>query len=206
MKKILIVFLVIMWTLVGCSSLSTTMVKVEDQEKSMAHGDSKAAIVFMRPSSHGDVIESAIYHLNDGEDDFLGFVSSGKKVVTIVEPGEHRFMVINQHMTNADFMIANVKEGKTYHAVVSPRGWPNILFALRPNKDKPVSDKFSRNSEQFKEWVLEAELMKKTPAADDWAQKNRVPIHGLKDSVYPRWKEKVKGNLDRYSLNPEDGV
>ena len=199
MKKFAL--LVLMFSLAGCVSLGTTMTPLAATAPPGA-SDLQSVIVFTRPAMHGKVIEAALYKLTEGKEDFLGFVSYQTKLAVPVKPGTHKFMVINAHMQNADFLTAEVDANKTYHVIVSPRGWPNILFALIPVKQGTA---FRYNQEDAATWQ-KGTFIEKTAKADAWAQENERRVHELRNRVYPAWARQAQSADDQFTLRPGDGM
>lgn len=153
----------------GCLPASPYPVRTESPTDVPAASATDAVIVFTRPSAHGRVIESPIFRLNGDAEDFLGFVPADGKLGVRVKPGRHRFMVVNQDLTNADFMNAEVEAGRTYNVLVSRRGWPNILFALIPVKRDATVSSYNHSSPEFEGWKG-ARFVKNTPEAWEWAR------------------------------------
>lgn len=165
-----------------------------------------ARIIFMRPSNHGPSIDSAVFQVDGDKQEMLGAVAAGKKIAVQVTPGQHRFMVVNQNVRNADFMDANVEGGKTYYVLVSPRGYPGIFFGLVPLKNSPADSKFSRNGESFSRWNADTDLMKMTAQGDTWAQENAALIRSMRNSSYAEWVKNPESTTPPKVLAPVDGM
>lgn len=183
MKKILFALLFIL-PLAGCSPMASLMVKDERMGSGPVATDGKATVVFIRPSYHGDVIDAGVFMLNKDDETFIGKVGSHEGVSVAVEPGEHLFMVTDQNIHYRRLMKANVEAGKVYYAVVSPRGWPAIIFALLPVKADPSS--YFKHSD-LPGWLDATVWVKKAPSADSWFKGAKARVHAARSAAQTDW-------------------
>lgn len=150
----------------------------------------KVAIVFMRPSTFGFAIASSVYEVRDTGDVFVGIVPAKRKVVYFTDPGTTRFMVIGE---SADFMGAELAEGKTYYALVTPRiGAWKARFSLRPVT--------SADGKDFADWFGDCTWIENTPESQAWAQEHWRDIQKRKSQYIGDWDRKS----DKPMLHPGD--
>lgn len=180
-------------SLAGCATSSY----VQDVPAERANFEPKpgqALIVFMRPSSFGGAVQSSVFRLAEGTQDFVAVVSAKTKVAYDLAPGTHDFMVVGE---SADFMRATVEAGKTYHALVTPRvGFWKARFSLRP---VAASD---RASGDFDKWFAECRWVENKLEAHQWAQGNMANVASKRAEYWPKWDTKP----DKPLLVPTDGM
>ena len=171
----LIVLLVSLMILGGCAS--THMTLVPDGQRSSKPAPGKALIYFVRPSSFGGAIQSTIY---DG-DDYIGTVSANTHVAYQASPGKRMFMVVGE---SADFMRADLSEGKIYYAqVVARMGLWKARFSLVPsNGQHPQS--------QLDEWISSTKQVTVNEEGRTWARENAPSIMQKKARDIQVWNNK----------------
>lgn len=183
----------------GCQS--SMMVKAGGSEPAPAPG--KALVVFLRPSSFGGAIQSSVYDTHEGEDTFIGIVSTKTKVAYEADPGDHLFMVVAE---NADFMIAHLDAGKTYYALVSPRmGVWKARFSLLPIHNR-ADAKYSLRSSDFQKWTQRTEWVRSTPEAMRWYREHAANIHEKKLDYMRKWDAADATQKAELTLLSTDGV
>lgn len=181
MKKIVFwitaIFAVISFT--GCSgSISNMQVAQVNKIEKPKEGESK--IVFIRPSSMAYAIQSSVFKIEDNEPKMVGILAAKKKLSYDLKPGKHLFMVVGE---SADFMSAEVKEGKTYYALVTPRmGLWKARFSL-----KPVDSKESKN---LNEYIANTQLVEVNEDTKQWALNNKDSIKSKYVDYHVKWMEK----------------
>lgn len=202
MKRLVIIYLFIqnLFFLGGCSSSLMQKSSIDSSVIPTANSD-QAQIVFMRPSTFGGAIQASVFDLKHEnnqliDDKFVGIVSSTTKVLYETEPGFHIFMVIGE---NADFMQANLKEGKTYYALVTPRfGWWKARFSLKPlHLDDLKSD-------EFDDWFESTDWYENTKASHQWASENWSSIQNKKIEYLRKWNEKPELEKNKLTLKESD--
>ena len=105
----------------------------------------------------------------------------------MTSPGEHMFMVVGE---SADFLKANVSEGKTYYTVVTPRmGFWKARFSMHPVRNDDTA-KFKYDSKDFKEMLADSKFVKSGLKAEQWAVKNGNSISSKMNEYLPEWKQK----------------
>jgi len=185
--------------LAGCQS--SMMVKTDGAAPMPEQG--KAMVVFLRPSSFGGAIQSSVYDTREGDDAFIGIVSTHTKTAYQADPGEHLFMVIAE---NADFMIAHLEAGKTYYALVSPRmGVWKARFSLLPIHGD-AGAKYSLRSGDFTSWMESSAWVRLTPEAERWYRENAAGIREKKRDYLRKWNAADPQQREELTLKAEDGV
>jgi len=163
----------------------------------------KAQIVFMRPSVLGGSIQSSVYEVRDGSQDFIGIVSAKTKIAYNVPAGEHLFMVVSE---NADFLIAHVQSGKTYYALVSPRpGVWKVRFSLLPIHNDPAA-KYNLNGQDFADWSSETHFVEVNNDGRQWYQENANDISDKRKEYMAKWDRKSPEDKASLILHEKDGV
>lgn len=184
----------------GCAT-SQYMTRSASVEPAPAAG--KALVVFMRPSTYGGAIESSLYDVSNGAQEFIGIASPRTKVAYQADPGIHLFMVVAE---NADFMNANLEAGKTYYVLVSPRmGVWKARFSLLPVHNDAAA-KYSMKSEDFRHWQAATHFVEKSPGAADWYRASQSSITAKHISYMERWKQASPQQQAELTLLAEDGT
>jgi hypothetical protein len=162
---------------------SSHMVVVEEGARVTRPESGKALVYFVRPTSFGGAIQATLY---DG-DDYLGTISAHTHLAYQAKPGKHLFMVIGE---NADFMQADLTEGKTYSAVVQPRmGVWKARFSFQPasGMDQLGATKQVAVSEEGR----------------IWAKENAASVQEKKAEYLPKWQN--KSDNAKQTLRAESG-
>jgi hypothetical protein len=165
--------------------------------------DDEATVVFMRVSSYGGAIQAALFDATGSESEFIGIISTGKKIAYTTSPGPHRFMVVSEA---ADFLEADLLGGRTYYAMVTPRmGAWKARFSLYPVSAIPDAE-FSLQSEKFDRWQETTDFIENTDASRQWARDNMASVQEKRTAYEAVWAEKSEAALAERTLRPEDGV
>ena len=184
MMKNLLISALFLFLLTGCQS--TLMEPVAEQTQTNAQAG-KAQVVFIRSAFVGQAIQASVYDVTSGTPEFIGIVSNDTKVSYMTSPGEHMFMVVGE---SADFLKANVSEGKTYYTVVTPRmGFWKARFSMHPVRNDDTA-KFKYDSKDFKEMLADSKFVKSGLKAEQWAVKNGNSISSKMNEYLPEWKQK----------------
>lgn len=180
---------IILSGLISCAS--PNMKHSVSSDKVIKANPDKALVNFIRPSKAGYAVNAAVY---DG-DKFIGIMPYGQKLSYEATPGEHTFMVISEA---ADFMKADLRAGKTYYAMVTPRmGVWRARFSL-----DPISrDELQRNN--VKAWIEAAKPIENAASAYVWAKDNNSSVQEKKAAYFAKWKEKP--DSEKPYLRAEDG-
>jgi hypothetical protein len=162
---------------------SSHMVVVEEGARVTRPEPGKALVYFVRPTSFGGAIQATLYD----SDDYVGTISAHTHMAYQAKPGKHLFMVIGE---SADFMQADLIEGKTYSAVVQPRmGVWKARFSFQPASGM---DQLGDTKQ-----VILGE------AGRAWAKDNAASIQEKKAEYLPKWQEKP--DSDKQTLRAESG-
>jgi len=195
-KKIMAIGFVVL--LAGCQSTLMEPV-VEQVPTNVKEGSSR--IVFMRSAFVGQAIQASVFEIKNDVPNFIGIISNDTKISFDTTPGEHMFMVVGE---SADFLKAELTEGKTYYSVVSPRmGFWKARFSLHPVRNTEAS-KFKYGSKAFVEMQTDSNFVKAGVKADNWAAKNAPSVKKKLTSYLPKWQEKAKTKQLEATINKED--
>lgn len=162
---------------------SSHMVAVKEDVLVTPPEPGKAQVYFVRPSTFGGAIQATLY---DG-DDYIGTISTHTHVVYQATPGKHLFMVIGE---NADFMQADLTEGKTYFAIVRSRpGYWKARFSFQPESGMDLLGKSKQVTVSEKGRV--------------WASRNAASVQEKKAEYLPKWQEIL--DKSNHTLRAESG-
>ncbi len=199
LKKISVVIVFVF--LAGCGG-SSLLMKPSQNQSITAASKNKAKIVFMRPSSVIGAINSELFEIAKGKIKFIGSVPMGKKISYETTPGKKVYMAYGNA---ADFMIANVRAGKTYYVIVRPN-WGTGGFAPTPVRTDGTTD-YNTSIPDFKEWIADTELVETIPAdARKWFKKEQKNIIEVYKAYWAKFKTKTPNQKALRTLNPSDGM
>lgn len=198
MKKFISIFAVVAVSLLsGCAS---NLMKPSGSE-TVSAADDKATIVFMRTSFVASAIGVELFEVNDGELSFIGSLPTGNKIAHRTAPGRKVYMAYG---TAADFMIADVRAGKTYYSIVRPN-WGTGGFAPTPIR-KNTSD-YNMKSPEFADWVKSTKLLElKRKEAEEWFAQNKAKYKEIYKDYWNRFERKSANEKAQRTLTPADGV
>ena len=199
MKRILFALVAIL-AVSGCAS---TKMQVSATQQLATPAADQSQIIFLRTSSFGGAIQASLFQVTEGAPNFIGIISTGKKIAYTVEPGEHTFMVVSEA---ADFLEADLLAGKTYFAMVTPRmGAWKARFSLFPVRMGGDGD-FVYESEQFQRWLSTTDLIENTENSEVWAKENMSSIIKKQKAYEEVWTTKSADALEERTLRQEDGI
>ncbi|MCB1581973.1 MAG: hypothetical protein KDI92_02840 [Xanthomonadales bacterium] len=188
MKKLLIIAQLVF----GLLLLSPVAASEESKE---------TEVVFLRSSTVGAFIKSTIYEVTDGEIKFIGILANKKKISYKTTGGKHMFMVVSEA---ADFMEANLEDGKTYYSVITPRmGAWKARFSMWPIRNDESSEYYF-GSEKFNKWMDKVKPHEPGKKDAKWFEKNQDSVAKKKAKYWEKWLEKTPEDLAQKTLNPED--
>lgn len=194
---------VILFTLLLLSACASNPMQTATNQTLGPVPSDQAQIVFMRSSMYGGGINASLYDVTGGNLEFIGIIANGSKIAHTTAPGKHTYMVVSEA---ADFMEANLLEGKTYYSIVTPRmGAWKARFSLRPVRNDGTTD-FNTASPEFKKWVSGTQLVTTSPQAIQWFERNKGSILTKQADYLPVWKRKSAEDLASRTLNPNDGM
>lgn len=189
MIKNILMMMSCLFLFAGCAS--NHMTKVAPNKMTMAPEQGKALVHFMRPSNFGGAIQSTVY--NDTA--YIGTVSANTRVAYQAAPGKHMFMVIGE---SADFLEAELHEGKTYYVLVSPRlGFWKARFSLNPASGKHTQAEIDKWYAETKEVIVNEKGLQ-------WAKAHAADSEKLKSKYLPEWLEKTEERQQR--LEADSGI
>lgn len=188
-------------TLLFLSGCATNMMKPSASETIQSPVSDKATIVFMRKSIVLAAIGVEMFEVVDGKLEFIGNLSTGNKFAHQTTPGKKVYMAYG---SAADFMIADVRAGKTYYSIVRPN-WGTGGFA--PTPIRKSDGETNMKSPEFAEWVKGTQLqeLKKEEAAA-WFEKNREKYEEIYAKYWKRFQNKDDAEKYDRTLFPADGV
>jgi len=190
MKIIKICFLFVLMGLFSACTIMSSHMTVQQGNPVLKPEPGKALLVFVRPSVYGGAIQATIYD----DTTYIGTISANTKIAYQAEPGQHMFMVIGE---SADFMRADLTEGKTYYARVAARmGVWKARFSFIPENGES-------SAAEINEWLQDTNLTKINDQGRKWAKENQASIMQKHDEYLPAWKSKdVSG---QQTLHPGSG-
>ncbi len=181
----------------GCAS---NLMKPAESE-TIVNSNDKATIVFMRNSFVASAIGVEMFEVVDGKLEFIGSLPTGNKIAHKTSPGKKVYMAYG---TAADFMIADVRAGKTYYSIVRPN-WGTGGFA--PTPIRPTNSEYTMQSEDFAGWVKNTKLVElKKAEAETWFAGKKEDYQKIYADYWNRFQNKTPFEQSQRTLNPEDGV
>ncbi len=180
----------------GCAGPVKNMQVVQPGMEITQPDQGKALVIFFRTSVVGGAIQSSVFDIVGDECKIVGLVAAKKKVAFMAEPGEHLFMTVGE---SADFMSANLEEGKTYYVEVVPRmGAFKARFSLAPiHKEEVESEKFMKSPNA-------CQYVEMNGDSYEWANRHMEDIQSKREFYYAKWMNRDEESRPR--LLPEDGV
>jgi hypothetical protein len=188
--KLLLSLLAVL-ALVGCATPKPNMKLSEVIDAPVEPMPGKALVYFIRPSQAAWGTHAAVY---DG-DDFVGFVPYNQKLAYQADPGEHLFYVVSEA---ADFMTADLAEGRTYYAQVVPR-----MGAWRARYSLWAISAADLKTPEVRGWIDAARPVKNKPEAYTWAESNAASVQEKRAAYYAKWITKTEDK--RPHLKAGDG-
>lgn len=187
--------------LTGCGGSANVMTDSPSQNISKPSGSS-AQIVFMRDSFVASAITSEIFDVTNGNIRFIGALPNGNKIVHKTSPGKKVYMAYG---TAADFMLADVRSGKTYYSIVRPN-WGTGGFAPTPVRNNGTTD-YNTSSDSFSDWLNDTTLIQPKPnEAQAWFNENKAKITEVYNEYWSRFKTKDRSAIAARTIFPEDGL
>ncbi len=200
MKTKLLFLATVILLATGCAS--TKMLDRANQQVEVPTAD-RAQLIFMRSSALGGAVQSTVFDVTSTDPEFIGILSTGKKLSYSVDSGEHVFMVIGE---SADFMEANLAGGKTYYAMVTVRmGVWKARFSMHPVRNG-AEGKFQYESDRFQGWLKKTSFVENTTESIAWFNANLDSIVSKQTQYWEVWHQKSAEDLAERTLNPDDGV
>ena len=187
--------------LAGCASapLPPMTELVADQTMPPPPPD-KAQIIFLQPFKPlGGSHVTGIYEVKGAERNLLGALSSQTKMVRLVEPGQHLYMV---NGFGGGFLRANVEAGKRYY--VLSRFIAYVGYQLRPVRRTGPSD-YNATIPDFRDWIALPSVVV-TPSGTAWLVDNKAAFDKNYTNAWEAWLQRSDSQRAELTLNPEDAV
>ncbi|HTO68461.1 MAG TPA: hypothetical protein VMR31_01250 [Myxococcota bacterium] len=182
------------WTPGG--QISPLMVKVGKDARTPVPLMGQAVVEFLRPNEDNSLTQSTVYDMRRDGDHFVGVVSGSSRVAYVAPAGVTTFMVIGE---SADFMYANLAEGKTYYVLVDPRvGWFKSRFSLLPVRRHQIG------TPEFQQWES-VEMLAPSPDCEGWVRDNVDSIVQKRAQYLPRYMSDSEYEREKNGLHAEDG-
>jgi len=195
LRSLALMFLAIVSLISGCAGTVVHMQELAADKAPVAPAPGKAAVVFLRPSFMGSLIQSSVFEVKDNQSLLVGIVAAKAKVAYEVEPGKRLFMAVGE---SADFMTADLLPNRTYYVLIEPRmGLWKARFGFRPVGGKEL------DSPDFKSSLAECKWVAKTDAAENWARGNMASIESKRAEYYPDWVKQPEP--EKPNLSQDDG-
>lgn len=127
----------------------------------------------------------------------MGFLSAGRKVSYLTEPGEKLFMVIGE---NTDVMRAYLDENKTYYVKLSDHiGWARDHYYLEPVTLAQAPYAGVRGSQP------RMTLVETTETSRSWVQDNQESVARKTNSALQKWSRMSEPEKSAHTLWAHDG-
>ncbi|MCW8900560.1 MAG: hypothetical protein OQK75_10115 [Gammaproteobacteria bacterium] len=199
LKRLSVLFVFLF--LAGCGGSSALMKPSQNQNITPA-SKQKAKIVFMRTSFVSGAVNAELFEIANGKIKFIGSIPMGSKIVHETTPGKKVYMAYG---IAADFMLADVRAGKTYYSIVRPN-WGTGGFAPTPIRTDGTSE-YNTSSPDFKDWVSGTELLEPIPEdAKKWFAQEQKNIMETYKEYWKRFQTKNPNEKAERSLTPRDGM
>ncbi|MFI5317620.1 MAG: hypothetical protein ACHQ6T_18100 [Myxococcota bacterium] len=184
----------------GCvtagSNISELMVKMGTDARTPVPLYGQAVVEFLRPNEDNSWTQSTVYDIQADGDHFVGVLSGSTRVAYMTHAGPHTFMVVGE---SADFLYAELLEGKTYYVLVDPRvGWFKSRFSLLPVRHNQIG------TPEFTQWES-VEMLAQGPDCVRWVRENVDSIVQKRNHWKPEWDQQTDFEKKHYGVHPEDG-
>ncbi|MCF6299721.1 MAG: hypothetical protein L3J52_01145 [Proteobacteria bacterium] len=141
--------------------------------------------------------------MTETETKFIGILRNKTKINYKTSAGKHTFMVVSEA---ADFMHAEIVEGKTYYSIITPRmGAWKARFSIRPVRNDGTTE-FHTENKRFKKILKKTKPVKPTKKSQAWYQKHKDSVEKKRAKYWIKWQEKSAEDIVERTLNPDDGV
>lgn len=185
----------------GCASVPPPIqtTQLSDQTLSLPPPD-KAQIVFLQPFKPlGGNADTPLYDITADKAELLNVLSSKGKVVVLVMPGRHTFMLGS---TGSSALQANVEAGRRYYVLSRFRAY--MGYQLRPiRKDGPPE--FSTSNPQFTQWLRDTKF-ESMSASGQSSFSNAVMVSKWKAEALDKWIRLSADEREQLTLAAKDAV
>ena len=166
---------------------------VQRTSVSVAPPEAPSRVIFMRVSKQSSSTNALLFDVSEaGDPKLIGNVGPASKLSYSLQPGLYTFMVLGD---TAEFMQATIVGGKTYYALVIPRGGAT-RFSVEPIRHSEIGGK------EFAGWDRGTKPMGGSAASASYdaaaAAEKRV-------RYWQEWSKKSETQRAELTLNAEDG-
>lgn len=160
----------------------------------------RARVIFVRPPRQTrrlQLFTAPVLEIGSGKVDLVGFLSVGRKVSYLSEPGEKLFMVIGE---NTDLMRAYLEGGKTYYVKLSNHiGWLKDYFYLEPVSRARAPYEGVKGKQRL------ITLVENTEVSRRWLQSNLDSVADKKADALENWNRMSEEEKEKHTLWAHDG-
>jgi len=159
----------------------------------VAPPEAPSRVIFMRVSKQSSSTNALLFDVSEpGDPKLIGNVGPASKLSYSLKPGLYTFMVLGD---TAEFMQATIIGGKTYYALVIPRGGAT-RFSVEPIRQSEIGGK------EFAGWDRGTKPISGSAASASYdaaaAAEKRV-------RYWQEWSKKSETQRAELTLNAEDG-
>lgn len=186
----------------GCES-QPARTRVEAPQQTAAPAVKVAQVIFMRSSVVANGVDAALYEVKNGDISFIGVIANDTKIAHTTTPGKHTFMVVSE---TADFMEADLVNGKSYYSVVVPKmGVWTARFSLWPVQ-RDDKAQYPIDSPTVRSWLSGTKAV--TSSADSVAlsSERKQLARDKYNQYWSQWQAKSAQERARQSLSQVDGI
>ena len=165
--------------------------KLTPTSTAVAPPEAPSRVVFMRVSKQSSATNALLFDVTEpGDPKLIGNVQPASKLTYALKPGLYTFMVLGD---TAEFMQATIVGGKTYYALVIPRGGAT-RFSVEPIRQNEIGGK------EFAGWDKGTKTTTGATAPYDKAAAAEKRVRHWQE-----WSKKSETQRAELTLNAEDG-
>ena len=159
----------------------------------VAPPEAPSRVIFMRVSKQSSNTNALLFDVTEpGDPKLIGNVGPASKLSYSLKPGLYTFMVLGD---TAEFMQATIIGGKTYYALVIPRGGAT-RFSVEPVRQSEVGGK------EFAGWDRGTKMLS---GAGVSAPYDAAAAADKRVRYWQEWSKKSETQRAELTLNAEDG-
>ena len=160
-----------------------------------------AQIVFLTPgATPASTAANALYELEGERRTLVAALAAHAASLQLVRPGHHVFMAYGRE---AHLLEADVEGGARYYVLmraVGPAGLEPL--PVRMTDDAEISIRHAEATQ----WLLDTELVDKTPAADAWFARRDAQVALAQAAALAAWQRKSAAERAALTLQPGDAA
>jgi len=165
--------------------------------------EEESMVVFMRSSFVGAAVKASIYEIRDGETIFIGIMKNKTKINYKTSAGKHTFMVVSEA---ADFMDAELEEGKTYYSMITSRaGAWKTRFSMKPIRNDGTTD-LNTESKKFEKWKKKTKVVLMDEKSKTWYEEHKESVEEKRAEYWGKWIQKSAEDKLERTLKVSDGT